>query len=239
MKKMFLLIPVGLIAASGLLWIDAQNNVQQGTPKAVNLPSKTPDQLFTLSQESLRLILRHGNRESIPMLESSVAELEKVFPKYEKQGLNVDKVERLLTQYKEDSAVLSQTAQPFLEQLKEYDIYEEKEEPKFIQSIKQIGLHELKAAYEQLSRTRLNYLKEPSPALEEEYRASASTLTQTIKELYLDNNIEDPLYAYLDNHKKYFETSAAYYKKAGIDRVHRLRENTYAIKTEIQMLPSL
>lgn len=60
-----------------------------------------------------------------------------------------------------------------------------------------------------------------------------------IQELYLDDAIEDPLYAYIDNHKNYFETVSKNYQQAGMERVHRVRQNSYAIKTELQMLPSL
>lgn len=239
MKKMFLLIPVGLIAAGGLIWIDSQNSVHQKSLKRVETSAKSPEQLFTMSQESLRLIMRHGDKESIPTLQKSVSELEIMMLAYEKQGLSTGKVENLIAQYKEDCTVLTQTAQPFLEKLKVYDQYEEEKEEKFLLSIDQIGLYELKSAYKKLSKIRLDYLKEPSSVLEEEYRANAEILTRTIKELYLDSAIEEPLYAYLENHNRYFETTVMSYKKAGTERIHRLRENSYAIKTELQMLPSL
>ncbi len=44
---------------------------------------------------------------------------------------------------------------------------------------------------------------------------------------------------YLDNHKGYFESVASCYKQAGLERIHRLRNNSYAIKTDLQMLPTL
>lgn len=239
MKKKFLLIPAGLVVAGSLVWINSQNSIPAGTQKRVEVSAKNPEQLFTLSQESLRLIMRHGDKESIPKLQKSVGELEAILVVYEKQGLSIGKAEKLIAQYKEDSAVLSQTAQPFLKKLKVYDQYEEEQEEKFLLSIDQIGLYELKTAYKKLSKIRLDYLKEPSSVLEEEYHVNAEALRQTIKELYLDNAIEEPLYGYLDNHNRYFETTVICYNKAGTERIHRLRANSYAIKTELQMLPSL
>ncbi|OHD83623.1 MAG: hypothetical protein A3I60_05295 [Sulfuricurvum sp. RIFCSPLOWO2_02_FULL_43_45] len=239
MKKMFLLIPVGLIAVGGFMLLSSQSSAQQSIPKAMEVTSKTPEQLFSLSQNSLSLILRHGDNKAISTLESSTEELEKVLPKYEKQGLNVDKLERLIVTYKEDSRVLSQTARPLSDKLHVYDTYEEENEEKFFIAIKQIGLYELKTDYNKLCRIRLDYLKEPSAELEEKYRLGAKALTQMIQELYLDDAIEDPLYAYIDNHKNYFETVSKNYQQAGMERVHRVRQNSYAIKTELQMLPSL
>lgn len=241
MKKMFLLLPVGLVAASGFFLLRSQNSVDYiATQKPeIVVASKNSEQLFTLSQDSLIKIVRHGDADSITVLEESVGELESRLPRYERQGLNVGKVKTLISQYKEDAIVLSQTAQPFLEKIKEYDGYEGKEEEKFLLAIDQIGLYELKTTYKKLSKIRVDYLKEPSDVLAEEYRASAEMLTQTIKELYLDSAIEDPLYAFINNHKGYFETLSTCYNKAGIQRVNRLRQNSYAIKTELQMLPTI
>ena len=241
MKKMFLLLPVGLVAASGFFLLSSQNSVDSTTIQKVEISvaSKNSEQLFTLSQDSLREIVRHGDVNSIAVLEESVGELESRLPRYERQGLNVGKVKTLISQYKEDASVLSQTAQPYLEKIKGYDSYEEKKEEKFLIAIDQIGLYELKTTYKQLSKIRVDYLKEPSAELAQEYRTSAETLTQTIKELYLDSAIEDPLYAFINNHKGYFETVAICYNKAGVERVNRLRQNSYAIKTELQMLPTI
>lgn len=239
MKKLFLLIPVGLIAASGFMLLSTQSSVQPSTEKALDVTSKTPEQLFSLSQESLSLIVRHGEASAMSTLESSTEALQKAVPKYEKQGLNIDKLERLIVTYREDSRVLSQSARPLSDQLHVYDQYEEEQEAKFLLAIKQIGLYELTTDYRKLCRIRLDYLKEPSSELEKEYRVSAEALKQTVVELYLDDAIEDPLYAYLDNHKNYFETVSKSYQHAGMERIHRLRQNSYAIKTELQMLPSL
>ena len=239
MKKFFLLIPVGLIAASGIMLLNTQSSVEPSAPKMLDITSKTPEELFSLSQESLSLIIRHGDNRAITTLKASTEALENIVPKNEKQGLNIDKLEKLIVQYKEDSRVLSQTAQGLSDKLHVLDSYEEKNEEKFLLSIKQIGLYELKTDYEKLCRIRLDYLKEPSVELEEKYRLRSEALREMIKELYLDDAIEDPLYAYIENHKNYFETVSKSYQQVGMERIHRLRQESYAIKTELQMLPSL
>lgn len=241
MKKMFLLLPVGLVAASGFFLFSSQKSVDPTTAQKVEISveSKNSEELFTLSQESLREIVRHGEVDSIAVLKESVSELESRLPHYEQQGLNIGKVKKLISQYKEDTMVLSLKAQPFLEKIKGYDTYEKSKEEKFLLAIDQIGLYELKTAYKKLSKIRVDYLKEPSSELAQEYRASSETLTQTIKELYLDSAIEDPLYAYINNHKGYFETLSACYNQSGVQRVNRIRQNSYAIKTELQMLPTI
>lgn len=239
MKKMFLLVPVGLIAATGWLWIDSHSVSDQTKSKGIERASQTPEQLFTLSQDSLRLIVRHGEGKSIPILEESMGELEKMLVQYEHQGLPIQTTEKLIAQYKADSIALSKATQPNLDKLKTFDRNEAKSEEQFLLSINQIGLYELKAASKKMDKIRLDYLKEPSEELENQYRDQSENVRTMIRELYLDSAIEDPLYAYIDNHKGYFETVADSYKKAGLEKVHRLRENSYAIKTDLQMLPTL
>ena len=85
-----------------------------------------------------------------------MSELESRLPRYKQQGLNIAKVKTLISQYKEDTTVLSQTAQPFLEKIKGYDSYEEEKEEQFLLAIDQIGLYELKTAYKKLSKIRVD-----------------------------------------------------------------------------------
>lgn len=239
MKKIFLFIPIALAVGGGLFWMSSQGFSSQNSVVEETLSSKSPEQLFSLSQESLKLIIRHGDKESTLVLNESVSTLETMLDKYKQQGLNVNKAENLIAQYKEDSRILSDAAQPFLEKLHQYDSEEDRTEAEFLLSIEQIGLRDIQLEYKKLCRLRLDYLKEPSVELEDEYRIHSSALLQIIRELYLDSSIEKPLYAHINNHKGYFETVGMYYKKAGIERVHRLRENSYAIKTELQMLPTM
>lgn len=239
MKKLFLLIPAGLVAASGLFLYNTQSTPEHNKPQGFEIASKTPEQLFTLSQDSLRLIVRHGDGESIRVLEKSVSELEKMMVRYEKQGLAIQTTEKLITQYKADSIALSKATQPNLGKLKTFDRNEVKREEKFLLSIDQIGLYELKTAYKKMDKIRLDYLKEPTEALETEYRAQNEIVRGMVSELYLDSDIETPLFDYIDNHKGYFESVVSCYKQAGLERIHRLRNNAYAIKTDLQMLPTL
>lgn len=239
MKKLLLLLPVGLIAASGFFLFTTPSITENSKEEKVELSTKSPEQLFSMSQDALSTLLRHGDQEAVSVLDASVVQLKEKLPQYKRQGLNITKVEELVEGYKRDTLALSKAIQPRLAKIKEYDQYEEKSEEKFLVAIEQIGLYELKTDYQKLIRIRQNYLKEPSTQLEDQYHEKLSTLIQTIQELYLDSNIEDPLYAYLNNHKNYFETMVVCYQEAGLERVIRLRNNTYAIKTELQLLPTL
>jgi len=239
MKKMFLLLPVGLLAATGLVWVSTYSTSQEPSTPSVRALSQNPEELFTLSQNSLRQIIRHGDDKAMPTLQKSLDALETTLVKYEEQGLSVNKAEGLIDQYIQDSSKIAQASAPYLQKLKTYDTFEREKEAEFIRSLEQIGLTELMAANTKLNKKRLEYMKEPSPEVKQTYLELVSGMKKMITELYLDSTIEEPLFAYIENHSHYFKTVESFYTVAGIERIHRLRENSYTIKTELQMLPSL
>lgn len=237
MKKMFLLLPAGLLAATGLVWMGTYSTSQQPSTLPVRALSQNPEEIFTLSQNSFRQIVRHGDDKAMPALKKSLDALETTLVKYEEQGLSVNKVEGLIDQYIQDSYQIAQASAPYLQKLKIYDTFEHEKEAEFIRTLEQIGLNELMAANTKLNKKRLEYMKEPSLENEQKYLELVSDMKKMITELYLDRTIEEPLFAYIENHSHYFKTVESFYTVAGIERVHRLRVNSYAIKTELQLLP--
>lgn len=236
MKKLFLFIPVGLLAATGIAWL----GLEYSSPTDVSgKTAKSPEELFTQSQNSYRSILRNGDKDQISHLEESLKNLENSLALYEQKGLNVDKVEWMIKRYKDDSIQCAKAGEPFLDKLHKQDGFERSNRDTFNTALEQIGLYELNEANSRLDKKRLDYIKEPTQSHKEDYLYHISTMKQTITELYLDGVIEKPLFEYLDNHKGYYETIASMYDKAGSDRVLRVQQNAYAIKTELQMLPKL
>ncbi|MDD5717650.1 MAG: hypothetical protein PHW64_07580 [Sulfuricurvum sp.] len=239
MKKLLLLLPVGLMALSGLVWIGT------GTPETKNhslsvstLPSD-PKELFSLSEHSLRQIIRHGDQKSLLSLNSSLDALNSSLLKLKNKGLSVSETEHLIALYKQDGIKVTEATTPYLKKLQTYSSIEEAQEKEFVHSLEQIGLYELQKTYENMTKARLTYIKEPSPATQQGYELLLSNTKRIISELYLDTRIEKPLFVYLDNHNLYFKTIVSIYTAAGTERIQRLTDNGYAIKTELQLLPSL
>ncbi|HZF70086.1 hypothetical protein [Sulfuricurvum sp.] len=240
MKKFLLLIPVGLLAATGVFWFTAEKNIAsiQNAPSNANLPHGSQE-LFTESERSLRQIVRHGDEQSIQKLNASLEAINTELLQRQKQGFAVKDIEAHLSQYKHDSMLLSDKFTPYLKQLHQYDLYEETHEKSFMTAIEQIGLYELKTSYEELGKLRTDYIKEPSDTTKLAYETQLNKVTQIITELYLDSTIDKPLFDYLTNHKHYFETIDTAYNEIGFERIHQLRTNGYAIKTGLQLLPTL
>jgi hypothetical protein len=237
MKKLLLLIPVGLLAATGLFWM----NVEDSKVKVSSVESLSvyPQEIFASSEHSLRQVIRHGNEKSLSEFKNSLDKLDSSLIKYKEQGLVVETTEEMIVQYRQDGMSVTKAASPYLKKLDTCSDFERDNEKAFAVSLNQIGLYKLKTINASLDKARSDYIKEPSAQAEQNYFKIASNMKQTISELYLDGLIEQPLFDYIDNHNSYVKTVASIYNEVGSERIYRLQEQGYAIKTQLQLLPKL
>ena len=238
MKKLLILIPAGLLAATGLLWMNSDHSViTKSTPASVETLPQSSVELFTFNEHSVRQIVRYGDEKAIPSFKASMNALDSALLKYKQLGLETENTQSMISQYKQDSTYLTQTASLYSQKLHSYSNFEKKTEKTFLLSLEQIGLYELKKTLIDLDKTRLAYIKEPSLTTQKEYEEVSTNMKKIISELYLDTAIEKPLFSYIDNHDHYFQTIVSIYSKTGLERINRLQENSYAIKAELQLLP--
>lgn len=240
MKKFLLLIPVGLIAATGVFWVTTEKNFSsiQNAPTIETLPHGSQE-LFTDAQHSLRQIVRHGDEAAIRRLSISLDAITDELSERQKQGYSLKDTKMLISHYKDDSTLLINKFMPHFKELRQYDQFEQTHEKSFLISIEQIGLYELKTSYEELNKLRADYIKEPTNQTKIAYETQSDKVKQIITELYLDSAIDKPLFDYLTNHQHYFETIDTAYHDIGFEHIQQLRSNGYAIKTELQLLPVL
>lgn len=239
MKKFLLLIPVGLLAALGVISIsvDHSYSLAESTINAKHIPLGEQE-LFSECEHSLYQIVRYGDNNATVSLNKSLESISVKLNEQEQKGFGVGKIKKMLSQYKQDSTLLAQKFSPHFKQLHRFKQFEHSREKPFLTSIEQIGLYELKSANDNLNKIRKDFIKEPSPEKKALYVAQQGRIRSIISELYLDAAIEQPLFAYLENHKHYLETIHTAYNEIGYERINRLRANGYAIKTELQLLPS-
>lgn len=238
MNKFLLLIPMGLLTATGIFWLITESNTLKNTQHSTVQAPLGERELFAQSEHCLRQIVWHGDDKSIALLHTSLSTMKTKLVTYKKQGFRISKLENILSVYKQDTALLSEKFAPLLNQLYRYDQFEQSHEDPFLISLDQIGLYDLKTAYHELDNMRKHYLKEPSDEAKLAYETEHARIRGIITELYLDSAIEKPLFAYLDNHKNYFDMITAAYNNIGYERINRLRTNAYVIKSELQLLPS-
>jgi hypothetical protein len=238
MKKLLLLIPIGLLATAGFMWTNYDHSVRQNsTTDSMKTLTKDPVQLFSLGERSVRQMIRNGDEKSILSFQSYSNALDTALINYKKSGIDTQNAQEMLSQYKQDSKHLTQTASLYSQKLHTYSKFEQDQEKAFHLSIDQIGLYDLKITLKNLDKARVEYIKEPSPNTQIKYEVLTKDMTQMINELYLDASIEQPLITYIENHTHYFETIVSIYTTTGLDSINRLHSNSYAIKAQLELLP--
>lgn len=239
MKKFLLLIPVGLLVALGItsIAVDHSYSLAENTLHTQKMP-QGEQELFSECEHCLYQIVRYGDNDSIGSLNESLDAVSIKLDEQQKRGFTVDRIKVMLSLFKSDTALLTQKFTPHLKQLHQFKQFEHSHEKNFLLSVEQIGLYELKSAYDELNKIRKNYIKEPSADSKLAYDTENERIRGIIGELYLDAAIEQPLFAYLENHKHYLDTIFSAYNDIGYERINRLRSNGYAIKAELQLLPS-
>jgi len=238
MKKLLLLIPVGLLATAGLVWTNYDHSVRQNsTAISPKILTKDPVQLFSLGERSVRQMIRYGDEKSISSFQTYSDALDAALIKDRRLGIETQNVEQMLSQYNQDSIHLTQTASMYSQKLHTYSQYEQTQKKAFQLSMDQIGLHELKSTFNNLEKARLEYIKEPSSKTQANYEELTKNMTQMLTELYLDESIEKPLISYIENHTHYFKTVVSIYTTTGLESINRLHANSYTIKAQLELLP--
>lgn len=238
MKKSLFIIAIILIGGASALLITYSQQSSAPTSSAPKTSTKLSKDPFTNSEYAFRQITRHGDSQAIELLKESIAQMDTKLQKYRQEGLSNEKLQSAFGSYKEDIFYVSKRFTPYLDQLRQYDQFETSHEPFFLKAIDQIGLYELKSAYTDLTMTRQNYFKAPSAKTEAAYTEQIEKTKTMVMDLYLDSLIEKPLIDFLNNHHHYFQTVASGYSDAGYSRIERIKQTSYAISTELQLLPS-
>lgn len=238
MKKMLLLIPVGLLATAGFMWTNYNQKIHQNTATTpIQTLTKDPVKLFSLGERCVRQMIRYGDEKSIASFQTYSDALDAALIKDRHLGIETQNVTEMLSQYKQDSIHLTQTASMYSQKLHTYSHYEQTHEKAFQLSIDQIGLHELKSTFNNLEKARLEYIKEPSSKTQLNYEELTKNMTIMLTELYLDESIEKPLANYIKNHTQYFKTVVSIYTTTGLESINRIHKNSYTIKAQLELFP--
>jgi len=108
--------------------------------------------------------------------------------------------------------------------------------PEFNRRMGSIGLRELLHSWRELSRIKGRFVKRPDAKLVKAFEEEWTNITVTITELYLDDEMEQPLFEYLDAYKAYFKEISGAYRSVGYAEVGKLKPLTYKIKMQFEMM---
>ncbi|MBU1658198.1 hypothetical protein KKG72_03995 [bacterium] len=107
---------------------------------------------------------------------------------------------------------------------------------KFNKKIASIGLSELTTQWIELSRIKNHFVKKPNAKLEKEFDNKWNAVVVTITELYLDEEIENPLFNYLNSYKSYFKEISLSYKDVEYSNINKIKPLSYKIKAQLELL---
>lgn len=238
-KRMVWIIPVGLLVGSTIIWMGLNSDTKNNSQTIENQQIASPEKLFSQSNHIIWQMVREGNVSESSGFNQKMSQLKKSMDDYNSKGFEVKELSKMLELYHQDGSKLADVCFLKEEQLQRYYEYEQKHEQQFILSLEQIGLPELMNSYKELEKIRQEYYKNPAEELLAGYKKLYSDLYGIITELYLDSDIEDPLFDYLKNHENQLYTIAAVYNETGKERIVRIRDNSYKITTQLQLLPKL
>lgn len=106
----------------------------------------------------------------------------------------------------------------------------------FNKRLSSIGLSELLREWHALSRIKSTFVKKPNAKLEKAFEQKWTSVVVTITELYLDEEMEEPLFEYLERYKSYFYKMSRAYKQAGYDNLVKVKPLSYKIKMQLELL---
>lgn len=107
---------------------------------------------------------------------------------------------------------------------------------KFNKSISSIGLYQLSSEWLKLSKIKNDFVNKPSIKLKKDFENSYNSVIVIITELYLDSDMEDPMFDYLREYKTYFESMVAAYEVVNFKNIAKLKPMSYKIKADLELL---
>jgi hypothetical protein len=110
-----------------------------------------------------------------------------------------------------------------------------KETQRFEKKIKSIGLAELNNSWHAMQKYNHQFLREPSNAKFQEYQENVNLSKNIITELYLEDEDEEYLFEYLDQHLQASTALYDIYTRVGLERMREIKPLTYAIKEHMQL----
>jgi hypothetical protein len=104
----------------------------------------------------------------------------------------------------------------------------------FNQSVASTGYGPLLKEWYVLTKIKRKFMRKPNAKLAKEFNQKFELVKMIIIELYLDEELEDPLLSYLDNYKKYFQGVNQAYKNVEYKNVQNIKLLSYKIKSILE-----
>ena len=166
------------------------------------------------------------------------AENSSIIERIEKLDIDTDNKKQLKNDILTYSALIKtlgtklQTKAPELNHHYKYTIHNLKT---FNQNLASIGYRPLLYDFRELSTIKNKFVKKPSKSLERKFNEKWSAVMVTLTELYLDDDMEEPLVKYLQSYKSYFVELSSAYNSLNYFNINKLKPLSYKIKAQLEL----
>ncbi|WP_304544789.1 hypothetical protein [Sulfurimonas microaerophilic] len=106
----------------------------------------------------------------------------------------------------------------------------------FNQLIHSTGYAPLLDAWDKLTKTKHSYMKKPSKKLAKKFHKHFQEVKLVLEDLCLDEELEDPMMAYLSIYQQYFSELDASYKSVEYANVRKLKQLSYQVKSQLTLI---
>ena len=107
---------------------------------------------------------------------------------------------------------------------------------KFDQLVHSTGYKPLLDAWDRLTYTKHKYLKKPSKTLSKKFHEHFDEVKLVLEDLCLDEDLEEPMLAYLQIYKQYFSELDTTYKNVEYANIIKLKQLSYQVKSQLTLI---
>ncbi|WP_457745410.1 hypothetical protein [Sulfurimonas sp.] len=107
---------------------------------------------------------------------------------------------------------------------------------KFNNGIASTGYGPLLKEWHDLSKIKYKYIKKPSELLVKKFNEKYEAVMLVLTDLCLDEELEEPLIAYLKLYKNYFHELDTVYRDVTYSKIRELKPLTYEIKSKLEFV---
>ncbi len=189
--------------------------------------------LFLENVRTANDMLKRGNYEQMAHYQKTLADVRehlhilRIYPQILEDLNTYDQTVRNVTaSLQKNAPTLKQDREALIRNLEAFN-----------KRLASIGLFELLHGWQDLTRTKREFVRVPQKKLKKAFDTQWLYVNTLIQELYLDEEYETPILEFLIDYKKSFDVMATAYQETGYQNVANLKPLSYKIKADLLMIP--
>jgi hypothetical protein len=227
----FLFLTVWTLNAGVLDYLDGEGTGQQVEKR------QSAKELFRQNVRKANGAIKRGEYEGMAPFSAGIGTLQKRLKQIDDPALPVEALSKDIELYSQLVTAVSKELQQNAPKLNEHYSGIVGGVDTFNKKLSSIGLRELLRSWKDLTRIKHRFVKKPNAKLAKAFEKAWDNVSITITELYLDEEMEEPLLNFLDSYKFQFTELNNAYKKVGYANVAKIKPLAYKIKMQLELLP--